>query len=92
MLDPNSLSEDGTVALSVTSVSKDAKFLAYGLSTSGSDWVTIKVLRVEDKNVEPDSLLWVSYAFRLGTLKAFFFPFFFYLTIEFEILRLVWMH
>lgn len=60
LLDPNALSDDGTVSLSTLSVSEDAKYLAYGLSSSGSDWVTIKVLRIEDKNVEPDTLSWVS--------------------------------
>ncbi|XWS20885.1 hypothetical protein CRYUN_Cryun30bG0007400 [Craigia yunnanensis] len=56
LLDPNTLSEDGTVSLKALSVSEDAKYLAYGLSSSGSDWVTIKVMRVEDKTGEPDSL------------------------------------
>lgn len=60
MLDPNGLSEDGTVALSISSVSKDGKYLAYGLSASGSDWVTIKVMRVDDKKPEPDTISWVS--------------------------------
>lgn len=60
LLDPNALSEDGTVSLSTLSVSREAKYLAYGLSSSGSDWVTVKVMRVEDKNVEPDILSWVS--------------------------------
>lgn len=62
LLDPNSLSEDGTVSLSTLSVSEDAKYMAYALSSSGSDWVTIKVMRIEDKNVEPDILSWVSIA------------------------------
>ncbi|KAH7523446.1 hypothetical protein FEM48_Zijuj06G0011700 [Ziziphus jujuba var. spinosa] len=62
LLDPNSLSEDGTVSLNTLSVSEDAKYLAYGLSTSGSDWVTIKVMRVEDKRVEPDTLSWVKFS------------------------------
>lgn len=59
LLDPNGLSEDGTVALSTYAVSEDAKYLAYGLSSSGSDWVTIKVMRIEDKGIEPDTISWV---------------------------------
>uniref|UniRef100_A0A5B6ZJQ1 Prolyl endopeptidase n=1 Tax=Davidia involucrata TaxID=16924 RepID=A0A5B6ZJQ1_DAVIN len=62
LLDPNGLSEDGTVSLNTYSVSKDAKYLAYGLSSSGSDWVTIKVMRVEDKRVVPDTLSWVKFS------------------------------
>lgn len=60
LLDPNGLSEDGTVSLNTFAVSEDAKYLAYGLSSSGSDWVTIKVMRVDNKSVEPDTLSWVS--------------------------------
>ncbi|KAK6939279.1 Peptidase S9A, N-terminal domain [Dillenia turbinata] len=61
LLDPNKLSEDGTVSLNTFSISEDAKYMAYGLSSSGSDWVTIKVMKVEDKTVEPDTLSWVKF-------------------------------
>lgn len=60
LLDPNALSEDGSVSLRTLCVSKDAKFMAYGLSSSGSDWVTINVMHVQNKNVEPHTLSWVS--------------------------------
>ncbi|ESQ34759.1 hypothetical protein EUTSA_v10006924mg [Eutrema salsugineum] len=62
LLDPNTLSDDGTVSLSSLSISEDAKYLAYGLSSSGSDWVTIKVMEVEDKKVELDTLFWVKFS------------------------------
>ncbi|KAG9149046.1 hypothetical protein Leryth_010652 [Lithospermum erythrorhizon] len=62
LLDPNTLSEDGTVALSQCSVSEDAKYLAYSVSQSGSDWVKIKVMRIEDKAVEPDTISWVKFS------------------------------
>lgn len=59
LLDPNEFSKDGTVALSKCAVSKDAKYLAYALSSSGSDWVTIKIRGVQDNKVHNDTLSWV---------------------------------
>lgn len=41
-LDPNKLSDDGTVALSDVSFSKDGKYCAYAAASSGSDWVEIR--------------------------------------------------
>ncbi|PKA56028.1 prolyl oligopeptidase [Apostasia shenzhenica] len=62
LLDPNALSEDGTVSLSIAAVSRDGNYLAYGLSASGSDWVTIKVMRIEDKKPETDTISWVKFS------------------------------
>lgn len=47
LLDPNKLSEDGTIALGRTAFSEDGKLMAYTLSSGGSDWVSIKVLTVD---------------------------------------------
>jgi prolyl oligopeptidase len=56
LLDPNALSPDGTVALTVTAVSEDGKLLAYGLSASGSDWESWRVRRVDTGEDLPDAL------------------------------------
>lgn len=62
LLNPNELSKDGTVSLTICAVSEDAQYLAYGLSTSGSDWITIKVMSVADQAPLPDTLRWVKFS------------------------------
>ena len=63
LLDPNTLSSDGTVALSGTAASDDGHYLAYSVSTSGSDW---QELHVRDVNIGgrdlPDTVKWVKFS------------------------------
>ena len=47
LLDPNTLSEDGTVALTNFAISNDGTWLAYATSASGSDWLTWRIRNVE---------------------------------------------
>ena len=60
-LDPNHLSEDGSMALNIYVVSENAKFLVVGLSNNGSEWVNINVIWVAYKSTDLDSLSWVSF-------------------------------
>ena len=62
LLDPNLLSEDGTVALSTLAVSEDGTLLAYGTSTSGSDWEEFRVRDVADARDRPDHLRWIKFS------------------------------
>jgi prolyl oligopeptidase len=62
LLDPNTFSEDGTVALAGTSVSHDGKYLAYSIARSGSDWNEISVMEIETGKKLADDLKWVKFS------------------------------
>src|SRR5262245_1991736 len=62
LLDPNTLSADGSIALSTTSVSPDAKYLAYGLAQGGADWQTIHVREVATGKDLPDRVEWFRFS------------------------------
>lgn len=58
VLDPNSLSDDGTVAVNAISFNSDGTLMAYTVAEAGSDWFTIRVLDLEDLEVLPDTIPW----------------------------------
>jgi prolyl oligopeptidase len=62
LLDPNTLSTDGTVALADIAVSRDGNLMAYGLATAGSDWNEWKVRDVRTGQDLPDHLKWVKFS------------------------------
>ena len=61
-IDPNTLSEDGTVALSGVTFSKDGKYCAYSVAASGSDWVEIRVMNTADRTLTSDRINWVKFS------------------------------
>ncbi len=62
LLDPNTLSKDGTVALANWVASDDGKLFAYSLAHAGSDWNEWKVLDVDTGRNLPDHLQWVKFS------------------------------
>jgi prolyl oligopeptidase len=62
LLDPNRLSEDGTVALSALEVSDDGRYLAYSTSASGSDWQEFLVRDIATGRDLADHLQWVKFS------------------------------
>jgi prolyl oligopeptidase len=62
VLDPNTWSKDGTVALTRTAISDDGKYLAYGVAEAGSDWQTWRVLNLADNKPLDDQIKWVKYS------------------------------
>lgn len=62
LLDPNTLSADGTVALTSWTPSPDGQWLAYATSGSGSDWLTWRVRDVNTGQDLPDMLEWSKFS------------------------------
>jgi prolyl oligopeptidase len=62
VIDPNELSEDGTVALVSQSFSKDGRLLAYGLSRSGSDWQEIYVRDINSGQDAEEVIHWCKFS------------------------------
>ena len=62
LLDPNLLSQDGTVAVSTLGVSEDGHLLAYGTSASGSDWEEFHVRDVATARDLNDHLRWIKFS------------------------------
>ncbi|MBR4147660.1 MAG: S9 family peptidase [Bacteroidales bacterium] len=61
LLDPNKLSDDGTVAFGGGSQSNDGKYYAYLIQRSGSDWVEIYVMDIATKELLPDHIEWAKF-------------------------------
>ena len=61
-LDPNTLSDDGTVALQSVSFSHNGKYVAYGISRSGSDWLEFYVLDAATGKPLDDHIMWAKFS------------------------------
>jgi prolyl oligopeptidase len=75
LLDPNTLSADGTVALAGLSLSHDGNLLAYGVASAGSDWKEFRVRDVRTGKDLEDVIKWVKFSGASWTAdgKGFFY-------------------
>ncbi|HDL19063.1 MAG TPA: S9 family peptidase [Bacteroidetes bacterium] len=62
LIDPNKFSEDGTIALTTTSVSKNGKYIMYGTASGGSDWQEFKVKEIATGKDLADHLKWIKFS------------------------------
>jgi len=61
-LDPNTLTKDGTAAVSLLGFSHDKKYLAYSVAQAGSDWSNIYVMDIASKTKLADELKWTKFS------------------------------
>lgn len=62
VLDPNTMSDKGTAALTNLKFSQDGAKLAYGVSVDGSDWQTIRVRDLVSGEDYPEELKWCKFS------------------------------
>ena len=62
LIDPNTWSRDGTIALGAIAPSDDGKHIAYAVAEAGSDWNTWRVLDVATAKPLDDELKWVKFS------------------------------
>ncbi len=73
LLDPNKLSEDGSVSLAGLSFSNDGKYASYSISRGGSDWREIYVMNVKTKKLLDDHLMWAKFTGMAWYKNGFFY-------------------
>jgi prolyl oligopeptidase len=61
LVDPNSWSEDGTIAMSSYFPSPDGKHMAYLVQDGGSDWRKARIIEVDSGTVLSDELDWLKF-------------------------------
>jgi prolyl oligopeptidase len=61
-IDPNQLSEEGTVAITLLGASHDHRYLAYSRSEAGSDWSQIRIREVATGKELEDVIPWVKFS------------------------------
>lgn len=62
LIDPNTWSEDGTIALSGAEFSDDGRYVAYGIQDGGSDWRTWRVMEIESRKLLDEELKWIKFS------------------------------
>lgn len=62
LIDPNTWSKDGTIAMAGLSISDDGRLAAFAKASAGSDWNTWHVLDVATGKMLDDEIKWVKFA------------------------------
>jgi prolyl oligopeptidase len=73
LIDPNEMSEDGTVSLTGLGVSDDGALVAWAVSEAGSDWMTWRVRSVDTGEDRPDVVEWSKFSGAAWSGPGFFY-------------------
>lgn len=62
LLDPNTLSSTGIVALSTVSVSHNGRYISYSINRAGSDWQEFRVREIDTGKDLPEVIQWAKFS------------------------------
>ncbi len=62
LLDPNTWSKDGTVAIAGMSISDDGQWVAYGQAEAGSDWTNWRIKHIDSGKLLEEELKWIKFS------------------------------
>ncbi len=72
-IDPNKLSDDGSVSLSGIYFSNNQEFASYSVSRGGSDWREFFVMKVDTKELLNDHIQWAKFTGNAWYKEGFFY-------------------
>ncbi len=61
LIDPNTLSSDGSVSVALDGVSNDKKYIAWHINKGGSDWQTMFIMEIATRKKLDDQLDWLKF-------------------------------
>jgi prolyl oligopeptidase len=61
LIDPNSMSEDGSVSVGIDGFSNDKKYMTFHVNKGGSDWQTMFVMELSTGKKLDDQLDWIKF-------------------------------
>lgn len=61
LIDPNTWSEDGTIALAGTAFSDDGRYVAYSVQDGGTDWRIWRIMEIDSRKILEDELRWIKF-------------------------------
>jgi len=62
LIDPNAMSDEGTVSVGISGFSNDHKYMAYNISKAGSDWSEMYVMEISSGKILSDVLKYVKFS------------------------------
>jgi prolyl oligopeptidase len=73
LIDPNAMSTDGTVSVSIVGFSKDKKYMCYNISRAGSDWSEMHIVDIETGKDLKDVINFVKFSGAAWVGNGFFY-------------------